>query len=147
MAKGIFAPANASARANPSIWMPMIRVSISDATSNDREHILDDDIVALIDTGADLCRIDETLIAKYKTFQSLGTTTSSSPTGSLTTNVYLVQIIIDGHRLLMQCPEAPLNRFEGAFYGLLLGMDAIQYFDLSVNRASPLVTLSWNQSQ
>ncbi len=148
MVTGLFAPANASARTIPTLWMPMVRVSLSDATdaiNDDTEHVVDDDVLALIDTGADLCRIDEHIVEKYP-LKRVGTTETASPTGKAVFKVYLVQIILDGRRLIMYCPAVPLRRHEGAIYDLLLGMDAIRHFDLSVCRARVSVTLSWIQS-
>ena len=120
----------------------MIRISLSDATHNGTEHIVDNDVLALIDTGSDLCRIDEEMINKYS-FEPVGTTQTVTPTGRGTFKVYLVQIVLDGHRLILYCPAVPLRRYEGAIYDMLLGMDVIRYFDLTVSRAQSLVTLSW----
>jgi hypothetical protein len=145
MATGFFGPANASAREVTTLWMPMIRVSLSNATNNEAEHIVDDDVLALIDTGSDLCRIDDEMVNKYQ-FKPIGTTQTVTPTGRGAFKVYLVQMILDRHRLMLYCPAVPLRRYEGAIYDILLGMDAIRYFDLTVSRVQSLVTLSWIQS-
>jgi hypothetical protein len=145
MATGLFGPANASARETPTLWMPMIRVSLSDTIHNETQHIVDDDVLALIDTGSDLCRIDEEMANKYS-FKTIGITQTVTPTGRGIFKVYLVQMILDGHSLLLYCPAVPLRRYEGAIYDMLLGMDVIRYFDLTVSREQSLVTLSWIQS-
>jgi hypothetical protein len=126
----------------PNLWMPMVRVSLSDSIDLNVQNVVNDDIVALVDTGSDYCRIDVEFVKKYPNLKQLGEMKAASPTGTAIEKMYAAQIIIDGHPVPTICLSAPL-REVGNQFDLLLGMDVIRHFELSVIRSHPLVTLSW----
>ena len=84
MITGTFAPANPSVISVPTLWMPMIRVSISDSTDPVVHSIVEENVIALVDTGSDFCRIDSDMINRHPTFKQVGEAQSTSPTGIAT---------------------------------------------------------------
>jgi hypothetical protein len=143
MATGIFAPINKTHVNQSNFWVPVIRVSLSDSIDPNPAHIIDNDVLAIIDTGATCCCIDEKYIEKHNTFTFTGhKTPMTGATGSMLAPVYWVQIIVDGHILQMQCPAIPLHSDDNPC-DLLFGMDAIRCFDFSLHRSPQKVTLSW----
>jgi hypothetical protein len=68
LVSGLFEPDGQSAVNTPSIWKPMIKVSLGDGIGETPNIVLD--AVALVDTGSDFCRIDDGIIATH-TFAKL----------------------------------------------------------------------------
>jgi len=136
---GLFEPDNQSAVNTPSIWKPMIKVSLGDGPG-DTPNIVRD-AVALVDTGSDFCRIDDDIIGSHP-FRQVGEMTSKHENVTFTRKTYIVQIIIDGHCLPLICSAFPIHS-SGSVFDVLLGMDAIRLFDLSLNRSQHRVTLTW----
>jgi hypothetical protein len=117
----------------------MIKVSLGDATG-DKPNIVQD-AVALVDTGSDFCRIDDDIVGANR-FTQVGEITSKHENVTFTRKTYIVQIIIDGHCLPLICAGFPIHS-SGSVFDVLLGMDAIRLFDLSVNRSQHRVSLTW----
>jgi hypothetical protein len=139
---GTFGPSNPSLTAYPTLWMPMIKVSLSDSSDPGLRHIIEENVIALIDTGSDFCRIDQAMINRHPGFKQVGEGKSTGATGSEVEKIYNLQIIIENLSFQMLCFEAPL-RSGGNSFDLLFGMDAIRFFDLSVVRSRQMVTLTW----
>jgi hypothetical protein len=144
---GTFAPCTPSAASTPHLWMPMLQgVSISDATDQNIQNIIDKDLVALIDTGSDYCRIDQSLASKYPSLKQVGEMDSIGATGPGKEKLYELQIIFGTVRFQAICATAIL-RSGGSLFDLLIGMDAIRFFELSVVRARHQVTMTWIDQQ
>jgi hypothetical protein len=146
MATGVFAPVNRMHINQTNVWLPVIRVSLSDSDDPNITHIVDDDVLAIIDTGSTCCCIDEKYIATHKTFIDTGRRTPmTGATGKKDdAPIYWVQIVVDGHTLQMPCPSIPLHSDDNPC-DLLFGMDAIRYFDFSLHRYPQKITLTWIQ--
>jgi len=146
MIRGSFAAAHENHRNNRLLWMPMIRVSLSDAVNVNAQHIVEYDVSALIDTAADYCVIDRDMIDRHKTFVGRGTGFSLGPTGFSTNEFYSVQVVLNNEvnnvALQMSCPAADLRR-TGYLVDLILGMDALRFFELSLLPREGRVTMSW----
>jgi hypothetical protein len=143
----IFAPCTTAAASTPQLWMPMIQgVSVSDSTDPNRPNIIENNLVALIDTGSDYCRIDANLAAKHSSLTQIGTMNALGATGPGAEKIFSLQIIFGQVRFQSACATAVL-RSGGSLFDLLLGMDAIRFFDLNIVRSRHLVTLSMTDSQ
>ena len=140
MLAGFFASVTWVNAENPSVWGPMIKFSLSDATSLESENIVARDLVALIDTGSDYCRIDQAIVASHS-LSVIGEARSKSVGQETIVKTYNCQIILgEDIKLQLMCGSTVL-RESGAAFDLILGMDAIRFFELTVNRSAPLVTL------
>jgi hypothetical protein len=134
---------NAGTEGTPELFVPMLDgVSLSDAIDQNPRHIVRTDLVALIDTGSDFCRIDRQLAASIPTLKYIKDVPSLSASGGGTESVYSLQIIVEEYLLPVFCLTASL-RSSGSLSDLLFGMDAIRHFDLKVNRSLERVTLTW----
>jgi Retroviral aspartyl protease len=147
--KGQFHPCTHDAANTPTLWMPMLQgVSISDATSPILINIIEKDLVALIDTGADLCLIDEDLAKRLSTLYQIS---SNSPTHGATgagkATKYYLQIIVPSEGLhqttlfQVQCVSSPLRQ-QGLLCDLSLGEDVIHNYELHLNRSQNSWTLT-----
>jgi hypothetical protein len=136
---GYFGPISA---ANiPDLWGPMIRFSLSKSTRPAETEIVERDLVALIDTGSDLCRVDTALATKYNLIER-GTMPAVGSGVQSIVQTYSLQVILeDQTKLQLTCPSVRL-REVGAPFDFLFGMDAIRFFDLSIARSRQAVSLS-----
>jgi hypothetical protein len=142
MVKGLFEPVNRSHVDKMNFWLPIVRVSLSDSIDPGIAHIVDENVLAIVDTGSTGCCIDQNYVAK-RTFRDTGQRVpTTGSTGTILAPVYNLQIIVDGHTLQMQCIAIPLRSDDNPC-DLLFGMDAIRFFDLSVNRQRNVINLSW----
>lgn len=140
MLTGFFASVTWMNVESPIVWGPMIKFSLSNATSLNTENIIARDLVALIDTGSDYCRIDDRIVAEHD-FRVIGEARSKSVGQETIVKTYNCQVILsDDIKLQLMCGSTVL-RASGASFDLILGMDAIRFFELTVNRSVPLVTL------
>ena len=127
----------------PELFTPMLDgVSLSDSIDQNPPHIVKTNLVALIDTGSDFCRIDGNLAASLPSLRYIKDVPVIGATGAGTEKVYSLQIIIEDVILPVFCLTASL-RSGGSLSDLLFGMDAIRHFDLKVNRSLERVTLTW----
>jgi hypothetical protein len=145
MITGYYGSINSSAANARELWGPMIKFSLSNSLDPNQTHIVETDLTALIDTGSDLSRIDSDLAERHG-LHMVGQQPSISGGMSSIVNVYALQVLLDDQpkRSVLQllCPAVRL-RGSGGPYDLLFGMDAIRFFDLSVNRSRELVSLIW----
>jgi hypothetical protein len=119
--------------------------SLSDSTDPNIAHIVDDSVLAIVDTGSTGCCIDQSYVMKRATFKDTGQRVpTTGSTGSIIAPVYNLQIIVDEHTLQMDCIAIPLRSADNPC-DLLFGMDAIRFFDLSVSRQRNWISLSWIQ--
>jgi hypothetical protein len=140
---GKIKPNTTGTAGTPELFMPMIYgVSLSDSTEGNPPHIVRTDLVALIDTGSDFCRIDRVLAASLPSLKYLGEMSVIGATGPAGECVYSLQIIVGDVQLPVFCLTASL-RSSGSLSDLLFGMDAIRHFDLRINRSLEQVSLTW----
>jgi hypothetical protein len=140
---GYFGPASASG-SDQALWMPMIKFSLSNAILPEDEHIVARDLVALIDTGSDLCRIDERLAETHNLYRTRSIIKSRNEGRDYTNSSFACQIILeDSTKLHLICAAFNLRGDGGAAFDFLFGMDAIRHFDLSVVRSEEKVTLRY----
>jgi predicted aspartyl protease len=140
---GYFGPASANG-GDETLWMPMIKFSLSRAILPEDEHIVARDLVALIDTGSDLCRIDEQVAEKHNLYRTRSLVKARNEGRDYTNETFLCQIIFDDFtKLHLICAAFKLRGEGGAAFDFLLGMDAIRHFDLSVVRSEEKVTLRY----
>jgi Retroviral aspartyl protease len=138
--KGQFWPLTNDAISTPGVWMPMIQgVSVSNATAPNLPNIIQSKLVALVDTGADMCCIDETLANSLPTLTPIRQLPQRGATGARLSNLYYLQIIVpsdnvEGSTIFeVRCLSSPLKA-QGFLCDLLLGEDVIQHFELHLNR-------------
>jgi hypothetical protein len=136
MIRGFFGPiypAQISA-----LWSPMVNFDLIDP--NNSETALQAELVALIDTGSDFCRIDAALATKHN-LVSIGEVHDVSGGTNGMVKAYSVSTRLgDGTRLVVQCPAGQF-RGAGAAFDLLFGMDAIGRFEILIARSQQEVTL------
>jgi hypothetical protein len=145
MVKGLFEPVRGDHRDKLNLWLPMIKVSLSDSIDPNTSNVIDENVLAIVDTGSCSCCIDQTYAARRNTFYDTGQRVPiTGATGTTNVPVYNLQIIVEGHILQMYCPSIPLRSADNPC-DLLFGMDAIRFFELSANRSHNLLTLSWIQ--
>jgi hypothetical protein len=118
---------------------PMITLSISDLQSN----VIKDGATALVDTGSETTSIDEklvsTLIVIKNNFEVRGAG------GTIKTKTYGVGLSIDGHPRGVECAALSF-RDSGYHFDLIIGMDLLHSFDLSINHSRRWISLSWVQT-
>jgi predicted aspartyl protease len=126
------------------LFQPLIdAVSISDSVDPKVANVVESGLVALIDTGSDLCCIDKKLAEKYPSLVVFKDHQAQhGATGQGDSKIYNLQIIFGSVWLQMYASTAAL-RSDGMLCDLLLGMQAIRFFDLNINRADGLVRLIW----
>jgi predicted aspartyl protease len=140
---GYFGPASANA-GDQTLWMPMIRFSLSNAVLPEDEHIVAQDLVALIDTGSDYCRIDERIAETHNLYRTRNLIRARNDGKEYLNQTFLCQVILqDLTKLHLICAAFKLRGDGGAAFDFLLGMDAIRQFDLSVIRSEERVTLRY----
>jgi hypothetical protein len=142
MTQATFGPINRQHINQSNFWLPIIRVAISDSDDPNVQRIIDDEVLAIVDTGSTCCCIDEKYAAKHNTLKVIGHSPTTGATGTVMSPIYSAQIIVDGHALQMQCAAIPLHSDDNPC-DLLFGMDAIRFFDLSLHRYPQRVTLTW----
>jgi len=141
--KGKFRPLTPGAAGTPEFFSPvLLGVSLSDATDNNPQHIIKSDLVTLVDTGADLCRIDTRLADSLPSLTYLGTMDQTSGNGTAKQKLYKFQILIGDVCLPVFCLTSSL-RSGGSLFDLSVGMEVIRHFDLTVSRARDQVLLEW----
>jgi Aspartyl protease len=144
MANGFFGPMRADKQNTPEVWNPFIRLTLTDTGG----IILANDVLALIDTGSDVCYIDNEL-AKKSGLLPKGSTTTSTGTGSKENPVYACVFLIKDRPtnavLRMATPGMDLSS-NGLNHRILLGMEALRNFDLRISQSQQLVELNWAKS-
>jgi hypothetical protein len=144
MANGFFGPMRADKQNAPEVWNPFIRLTLTDTGG----IILANDVLALIDTGSDVCYIDNEL-AKKSGLLPKGSTTTSTGTGSKENPVYACVFLIKDRPtnavLRMATPGMDLSS-NGMNHRILLGMEALRNFDLRISQSQQLVELNWAKS-
>ena len=122
--------------------MPIIQ-GVSISTSTDPVivgSVAADKLIALIDTGADMCAIDTGLATSLAMVPLRKTQLRGSTGPKPDTDVYLMKIIINTDVpnvpfvYLGQFVSSPLKD-QGYTTDLLIGEDVIQHFELSLNRS------------
>ena len=140
---GKFRPLQPGAAGTPEFFSPvLLGVSISDAIDNQRPHVIKRDLVTLVDTGADLCRVDTALAASLPSLTYLGTMDQASGNGTAKQKLYKFQILIEDVCLPVFCLTSSL-RSAGSLFDLSVGMEVIRHFDLIVSRSRDQVSLEW----
>jgi hypothetical protein len=126
----------------PQFLAPFIKIAVSDSDNLNNIHIVENKLSALIDTGAELCRIDSGLIEKHK-FISKGQVESNNAGVISNISLYVVQIVMEDSTVLqLTCASSPL-RSSGQSVDFLFGMDAIRFFALTVAKSRQEVTLQY----
>ncbi|MBF0251288.1 MAG: hypothetical protein HQL35_11760 [Alphaproteobacteria bacterium] len=97
---------------------------------------------AMIDTGADLCRVDEAL-ADALDMPRAGSVPSLLVTVPMDIETRRGAIVVPGENFALH-GEFPVQPFRAADcpYDVLLGMDFIRHFELTVDAAKGRVTLA-----
>ena len=144
MISGFFAPMRNDAP--PQFAAPMLRAHILNSVDPSDVKLAAQGVLTLADTGADACYIDVDLAAQCGLKQ---TTTLDNYTGQGTTKapVFVGQIAIPKD-------EGGLSRLVLSFIGtrlgangfrhrLLLGMDGLRFFDVTVSVKSSRFVLTW----
>jgi hypothetical protein len=89
MVRGLFEPVNRTHVDKPGLWLPMIRVSLSDSVDPTIAHIIDENVLAIVDTGSTGCCIDQNYVNKHGTFRDTGRrVTTTGATGRMLTAIY-----------------------------------------------------------
>lgn len=141
MANGFFGPMHDDKQNHPDLWTPYIRLTLTDEAG----ATLEDDVVALIDTGADVCYIDNELAKKtglvpvdrLKAFTGTG-----SKESLLFKCVFLIKDQPKDNRLVMATVGADLAS-NGMNHRILLGMEALRHFDLRISRSKQAIEMTW----
>jgi len=121
--------------------------SISDSKDPNVVNVIKSNLIALVDTGADMCAIDEDLANHLTTLIPIRQVNERGATGGRVANVYYLQIIVPNEnisgkdRFQVECVSSPLKG-QGLFCDLLLGEDVIQHFELHLNRSHNEWTLT-----
>ena len=141
MANGFFGPMRDDKQNHPDIWTPYIRLALTDEAG----ATLESDVLALIDTGADVCYIDNEL-AKKIGLVPVNRLKAFTGTGSKESLLFKCTFLINDQpkdsRLTMATVGADLAS-NGMNHRVLLGMEALGHFDLRISRSKQLVELAW----
>jgi predicted aspartyl protease len=117
---------------------PSVNVSLADLDGN---TILTNGN-ALIDTGSDACCIG-IKFAKDHSLKIVNPHSKSvGATGEADTETYNVQIFIDGRWITVECVTLDFEQRHFQF-DLIIGMNLLSHFELSVNSSRRLISLSW----
>jgi hypothetical protein len=140
MLSGRFAATNPSMANDSDYWQPIVRVSLSNSTDVNSTNIVKSDAIALIDTGSTLCIIDEDIL-QGNNFSFIKETATQSAGGLHKTRLYSAQFVTgEGSPLQLNCLSVPIRKMGNSF-DVILGMDLIRFFELSVVRRRDQVTL------
>ena len=140
MVSGFFGPISRGGASEPAFQGPMLRISLSDTLPPEPLNIIEPDLIALIDTGSDICGIDSALVKKHGLI-TRGKTPAISTAGQTSVEMCEVRIILqDGQALRMVCRVVSIREVSAEF-DFLFGMDAIRFFRLSVAKPLNEVTL------
>jgi hypothetical protein len=123
-------------------WAPMVTVSLSVPSKAAGEPIVVPNVVAMIDTGSDSCRIDDDLASQYS-IPVIGRSTSYSMGNPIEVNVYRCSIIFDRSAQLQADLGGAQFQQQKNHFSLLLGMQALQFFDFSMSSAEQKAVLHW----
>lgn len=142
--KGQFLPCTNDVKSLPGLWMPMLQgVSISGSKNPNVPQLK---LVALVDTGADMCAIDEEVANRLK-LAPIKQRDERGGFGGRTTDVYDLQIILPNEnlngetRFQVETVSAPLKA-QGFLCDFVLGEDVIQHFELHLNHSRNEWTLT-----
>jgi len=120
----------------------MLTVSLSDSTDHSKINIVATDLLALADTGADVCYVDIALAERFN-LKRAGNNTSFSAAGSVNVPVYLGAIILqDNTKLYMAMVGSDLQK-NGFRHQFLIGMEGLRYFKIVMKRSSEEFSLLW----
>ena len=120
---------------------PMIKVSLAHSDGN----VILTNGDALIDTGSDACCIDVDFAEAHRLKVVNPDAQSSGATGDTPhTKTYAVQIFIDGRWVTVECVSLSFQqrRFQ---FDLIVGMNLLSSFELSVNHSRGMISVSWAQ--
>jgi hypothetical protein len=119
---------------------PMIWFSLSKTIPPDAVNIVESGLIALIDTGADMCSIDSALVKKHKLILGPKIPTIAAGVQKAFHTCEVRIILEDGQPLQLMCRSVAL-RASSSQFDFLFGMDAIRFFCLSVTKSLGEVTL------
>lgn len=135
---GYFAPKKAN-DAEP-VWSPMINLGIAAFSQRNDTPLLQSSLIALLDTGADACHIDSGLVTKYQ-LPVYANGKNTTVNGTSDSFIYRLDLVLgDASRIHTPVFGSPL-RSQGFQFDVLIGMVAISYFELTVDRTKSQVTL------
>ncbi len=123
----------------------MLMVALSDSTNPNRVNVVATDVRALIDTGADVCYIDNQLAEMFRLKQR-GTVSTFTGTGSAVNPRYECQVLLPDDskptllHTIMVGADLQSNGFE---HRLLIGMEGLQHFEMKMRRSSGRFSLEW----
>ena len=118
----------------------MIKVSLA---NSDGDVILTN-ADALIDTGSDACCIDKKFAEAHALKVVNDHAQSSGAIGDTPTKTYSVQIFIDGRWVTVECVSLSFQQRHFQF-DLIIGMNLLSSFELSVNHSRGMISVSWVQ--
>ena len=140
MLTGFFGPQLQNA--DPSLWSPMIKVALSDSVDPNHQHVVASDLTALIDTGSDYCRIDEDVATRFGL--QIEKYVPAFLAGEQSKNaIYHGQLVFEDATWMQVFFGSGTFRKNGLLFDLLVGMDVIRFYELTVARKSQAVSLRW----
>jgi predicted aspartyl protease len=119
---------------------PMIKVSLANSYGN----VILTNADALIDTGSESCCIDIKFAEDHALKVVNDHAQSSGATGDAPTKTYSLQIFIDGRWVTVECVGLSFQQRHFQF-DLIIGMNLLSYFELSINHSRGMISLSWVQ--
>jgi predicted aspartyl protease len=140
MVTGFFAPQRDNAPSG--FWSPMLRASLSNSVDPAKVNIVATDLLALVDTGADACFIDDRLAQQFglPVRRQIEIVTG---TGKATASVYRGQIVLQDDTKLSMAMVGSNFEQNGFRHRLLIGMEGLRFFELRMHRPSHQFSLQW----
>jgi hypothetical protein len=140
---GYFGPISMDHR--PNLWGPLLKIELHSYPSQPQEatRLLKSPIVALIDTGAQLCTLDVDLADELGLKQGAGASFRQLghevPSPSFLATLYIPDV---GYRYHADLMGSPFRRGDVPFQ-VILGWDLLRQFDLTLSRKADLVRLDF----
>jgi predicted aspartyl protease len=141
MITGFFAPMR---EGSPKpIWSPMLLVSLGNGLDPGIKLIVETGVLALADTGADVCYIDIELAQRLKLLE-LGSSKNYSAAGVVTSPIFGGQIVLSDGSMLQMAMVGSYMQKNGFRHRVLLGMEALHHFRMVVTRKTDKFSLAWH---
>src|SRR6202044_1461258 len=105
------------------VYSPMIKVHVTKDEPSKLSEIPPLDVIALIDTGSDYCRIDN-MIASSLNLQVLTSGTSRHDNDHITSDIYGAWVTFEDRTTLPLASQGFHFRSTGTLFDMIIGMDA-----------------------